>query len=373
MLKGKKQREGIIAMKNGKKIIEITKEYGNDMFEDNITCVGYPINVYQESINKTFREYLVNFDYLTRVLENYGFVLANKEEVESMRLPGSSGTFNELYTQMEREIKRNNSVRQEIGDALKMTPEEKKISFANRYFVYKKVRNVDAEAISLQGLDQTASEEALEKQETAQAIATITKTQKSRKPKIKIAPQATQAPTGVEPSEQSLVQPVEAAPTTAPVVPDVPVSQPQETRSSRQPASAKKPKKKLLIKPATETTLEESLSRPQESLPPPPEASTKTAKKPRAKSIKIKTQPESQDKGEGKGPEEQGMMNNIIENVKKVSDLLNPFTSPLGKTDFPEKEVKSAEKQKEETMPEVIDDDMDVIDDAKQNENDDNE
>jgi len=373
MLKGKKQREGIIAMKNGKKIIEITKEYGNDMFEDNITCVGYPINVYQESINKTFREYLVNFDYLTRVLENYGFVLANKEEVESMRLPGSSGTFNELYTQMEREIKRNNSVRQEIGDALKMTPEEKKISFANRYFVYKKVRNVDAEAISLQGLDQTASEEALEKQETAQAIATITKTQKSRKPKIKIAPQATQAPTGVEPSEQSLVQPVEAAPTTAPVVPDVPVSQPQETRSSRQPALAKKPKKKLLIKPATETTLEESLSRPQESLPPPPEASTKTAKKPRAKSIKIKTQPESQDKGEGKGPEEQGMMNNIIENVKKVSDLLNPFTSPLGKTDFPEKEVKSAEKQKEETMPEVIDDDMDVIDDAKQNENDDNE
>ena len=353
MLKGKKQREGIVAMKNGKKIIEITKEYSNETFEDNITCVGYPINVYQESINKTFREYLVNFDYLSRVLENFGFVRASKEDVESMKLPTASGLFNELYTQMEREIKRNPSVRQEIGDALKMTPEERNISFANRFFVYKKVRNVDAEAISLQALDQTATEEALEKTETAQAVSVIKKTQRSRKP-IKINPQvvATQEPDGVEVDDKSLIassvsdKPVhEAAATPAPVV---------ETPVVANPKTAKKPKKRLIIKPATEKTLEESLANPQQELPPPPEKSVKTAKK-SARKIKIKTQPgELEDKGEGKGPEEPNIMKNIM---TKVGDLLSPLTSPLGKTDLPQKEVDQVIEQQDKTFEEVIDED----------------
>ena len=178
------------------------------------TYVGHLINVYQESINKTFREYLVNFDYLTRVLENYGFVLASKEDVESMKLPSASGLFNELYTQMERDIKRNNNVRQEVGDATKMTPEEKKISFANRYFVYKKVRNVDAEAISLQALDQTMSEEKLEKMETAQAVATIKKTQRTSKIKIKTQdkPRPSVLPEQIEEEEASLLASATQAP-----------------------------------------------------------------------------------------------------------------------------------------------------------------
>ena len=39
---------------------EITKKYTSTQFENNETSVGYAINVYQESINKVFPEYLVN-------------------------------------------------------------------------------------------------------------------------------------------------------------------------------------------------------------------------------------------------------------------------------------------------------------------------
>ena len=365
MLKSKKQREGLVAMKNGKKIIEITKEYGNDSFEDNITCVGYPINVYQESINKTFREYLVNFDYLTRVLENYGFVLASKEDVESMKLPSASGLFNELYTQMERDIKRNNNVRQEVGDATKMSPEEKKISFANRYFVYKKVRNVDAEAISLQALDQTMSEEKLEKMETAQAVATIKKTQRTSKIKVKTQdkPRPSVLPEQIEEEEASLLASATQAPDASQAQPSE-VSAPSTQTApavTSQTSKVRKPKKKLLIKPATERTLEESLARPQEPLEPPPQASTQTAKK-RPKTIKIKPQvtgkPEPD--GEGKGPvEEPSMMNNII---TKVSNLISPITSPLVSSDLPEKEVKEAEKRRVEIVESNVEDD-DVLSD----------
>ena len=57
------------------KLWSIQKEYDSDTFENNETSVGYAINVYQESINKAFREYLVNFTYLTHLMENYGFRL----------------------------------------------------------------------------------------------------------------------------------------------------------------------------------------------------------------------------------------------------------------------------------------------------------
>ena len=36
----------------------VTKQYNRDTYEPDESCVGYPIDVYQESINKTFREHL---------------------------------------------------------------------------------------------------------------------------------------------------------------------------------------------------------------------------------------------------------------------------------------------------------------------------
>jgi len=110
--------------------------------------LGYAINVYQESINLSFREYLVNFDYLVRVMEDYGFILPPKEEIRGMDLPDSAGLFRELYTNMENEIKRNKQSQTNYRQAADMSPEEKQISFLNRYFIFKKVRNVDAKKMN---------------------------------------------------------------------------------------------------------------------------------------------------------------------------------------------------------------------------------
>jgi len=55
--------------------------------------LGYAIDIYQETINKTFREYLVNFNYLNRILENYGFVKLTSDELKELGLNNSVGSF----------------------------------------------------------------------------------------------------------------------------------------------------------------------------------------------------------------------------------------------------------------------------------------
>jgi len=137
------------------KIWDIIKEYDEDNFDDDITSVGYKISVYQESINKTFAEFLVNFNYLERVMENYGFKLINEEEANSLGLPSGSGLFGELFNNMLDEVKRYKTKEKEYGMALQMSSNEKKISFLNRYFVYKKIRNVNAEKLALDEMNES--------------------------------------------------------------------------------------------------------------------------------------------------------------------------------------------------------------------------
>ena len=136
----------------GKKIWEVIKRYDRDEYNDDETCVGYAIDVFQESINKTIREYLVNYTYLTRVLENYGFVPVSTDELKKINSSFTSGTglFNELFNKMNNEIKNFPQMKSSYGDAPYMTDEERTISFLNRYFIYKKVRKVsDADKVSL--------------------------------------------------------------------------------------------------------------------------------------------------------------------------------------------------------------------------------
>jgi len=142
MLKNKPRNEGMTILKDGKKIYEIIKIYDETGFPDNDTSLGYSINVYQETINKYFREFLVNFNYFVEVIKNYGFVLITQEEAAKMDLPKPSGMFNELFEYMKNEIQRTPSKKNNYGDAIYMSAEEKMISFMNRYFVFKKVNNV---------------------------------------------------------------------------------------------------------------------------------------------------------------------------------------------------------------------------------------
>jgi SAM-dependent methyltransferase len=148
------------------KLWEVTKRYNRQEFEDNASCLGYAIDVYQESINKIFREYLVNYDYLTQLLENYGFVLLPKSELREKPINNSTGLFTELFTQMTSDLKRNPRLARDFKDAPNMTAAERQISFLNRYFIYKKVRNVDTENVFLGLTKKTASEEKAEEEAT---------------------------------------------------------------------------------------------------------------------------------------------------------------------------------------------------------------
>ena len=148
LLQDKRNGESITIIKNERKIYEITKMYDQTGFPSEDMSLGYAINVFQESINQTFREYLVNFEYFTRIMEDYGFILVTKEEAISMNLPDGTGLFSELFVQMQQELKQNPKRNSEYGSAPYMSAEERRISFMNRYFIFKKVRSVDTQKMA---------------------------------------------------------------------------------------------------------------------------------------------------------------------------------------------------------------------------------
>jgi hypothetical protein len=156
LLKSKQLGESVTIMKNDRKIYEITKQYDQTGFPSEEMSLGYAIDVYQESINKVFREYLVNFEYFTRIMEDYGFILVSKEEARNMHMPNGSALFSELFSHMENEVKFKPKLKDEYGTAMLMSPEERRISFMNRYFIFRKVRNVDVKKMAEVILKQTA-------------------------------------------------------------------------------------------------------------------------------------------------------------------------------------------------------------------------
>ena len=142
------QRGSSIALNiDGTEIWEVTKDYSQTTFDDDISSVGYAINVYQDSINKTIKEYLVNFEYFTQLMDSYGFQLVKREEANKMGLPNGSGMFGELFSRMEADIQQDQSIRNRYGSAPYMNAKEKQISFYNRYFVFKKISSVDVEDV----------------------------------------------------------------------------------------------------------------------------------------------------------------------------------------------------------------------------------
>jgi hypothetical protein len=134
---------GINIYESHELLCEIIKKYDTEDFEDDSSsCLGKKILVYQDSINQYLPEYLVNFRYLVRIIGMYGFELLQSTECRQLKLPASEGMFNTLFRHME-----NSPAAAEYGDALRMTDSEKRVSFLNRYFVFKKVRDVNAETV----------------------------------------------------------------------------------------------------------------------------------------------------------------------------------------------------------------------------------
>ena len=141
-LQKKNKGDSLTLYRDETKIYALTKQYSHTGFPEDENSIGYTIDVYQESINKEFPESLVNFKYFQRVMENYGFAVVTKEEAVSLGLPNGTGLFEELYTSM-----MNDKCKDEYECAMGLSKEEKQISFMNRYFVFRKTHNVNAEKV----------------------------------------------------------------------------------------------------------------------------------------------------------------------------------------------------------------------------------
>ena len=162
-LKSKKIDESVTINNQGKKVWEITKLYDKNEFKDDSTSVNYPINVYQESINKPAKEYLVNHNYLIRIMENYGFILLNEEECKDIGIPSSTGSFESLFYKMNDDVKNNVIKSSDLRSSESMKPYEKQISFLNRYYVFKKIREVNPKNVIIDDkfISRTQEEEKL--------------------------------------------------------------------------------------------------------------------------------------------------------------------------------------------------------------------
>lgn len=152
LLQKKKEDEGVAFFTEDrfgkkKKICEIIKKYHEDGFEEDETSVGYRIHVFQETIQQTSVEYLVNFTYFVRIMENYGFELITEDEAQQLGLPHASGMFEELFHSMQNEIGKNPKKSADYKRAQFMTDAEKQISFLNRFCVFKKVTTVSKETM----------------------------------------------------------------------------------------------------------------------------------------------------------------------------------------------------------------------------------
>ena len=112
-----------IIIKDIKKFNSVIKKYDSEEFLDDETCVGYEINVYQESIDQYISEYLVNFDYFIELMAVYGFKPASNNFIKTK--PEAIGGFEELFNLLIGSNKQN----KEYENIQNMRDEEKLTKF----------------------------------------------------------------------------------------------------------------------------------------------------------------------------------------------------------------------------------------------------
>ena len=170
-MKKKNPGESIQILEDGKKVWEIIKSYDHPTFSDDSSSIGYRIDVFQESINQLIPEYLINFNYLERIMMNYGFQIIDLEEAKTLGLPQGCGFFSELFDEMINEISVNKFKAANYGKAPSMTKYEKNISFLNKYFVFKKInKHVNAEQVQLEFSEYNEIDQLVNKKDTYVAV-----------------------------------------------------------------------------------------------------------------------------------------------------------------------------------------------------------
>lgn len=191
---------------DGRLIWSLTRQYSQTTYLNDESSIGYAIDVFQESINKTHREYLVNMVYLARLMESYGFVLVSKEDAKrDYHLPNSMGSFRELFEMMNQEI----AAAPELGGVsgkYKLGPSmngfyHTTISFMHNYFIFRKREQVNAKRISEAFIKNEGIHEAIQAHLTADSSTTaksaakvLVKANAKEKEKAKVKEKANEPP-----------------------------------------------------------------------------------------------------------------------------------------------------------------------------------
>ena len=199
-LRNKNKGESMVIMEDDHKIWEVTKDYDRDTFAPDVSSLGYTINVYQESINKTFPEFLVNFEFLVSIMEKYGFIPLPQEECKDIGLKTGVGSFKDIFNDLKQTLKRKPYLAKDIGQSLDMSTQEKTISFYNKYFIFKKIRIVDTNISDpISDVSNMAKESIMEQNKAIEKVkpASVLKKQTKRKSrkrkgvKLKLVPNKT--------------------------------------------------------------------------------------------------------------------------------------------------------------------------------------
>lgn len=138
--------ESVEGYSHGTWIWKIIKNYQKGEFNEDESSLNTSIKVVMKSINKIIEEYLVNFNYFISKLDSVGITHVEQSllEHENIVLPKinaiklNTGIFKDVFDINLQGIK-NPSIKEIISNLRKdMSESEKKISFLNRYFIFKK-------------------------------------------------------------------------------------------------------------------------------------------------------------------------------------------------------------------------------------------
>ena len=131
-LKGQKIVSG--KMFSGDIFWSIEKKYKTRLgFDTDKPIYGKEINVFVKSIGRAHPEYLVNFNFFNKIMKEYGF--------EMIFIKSFQELYEELIVKEESNSVNKYNLEKNQETAEKMSEDEKKFSFLNNAFCYKKVSN----------------------------------------------------------------------------------------------------------------------------------------------------------------------------------------------------------------------------------------
>jgi mRNA (guanine-N7-)-methyltransferase len=121
---------------SGETMWKIDKKYSSTsklLFSDKRPNFGKEIDVYVKTIGNVHKEYLVNFDYLDKIMMEYGFSKIFVKPFEDF--------YNELMEGKNLMDLSDEEMKLDIDAVKKMSEEEKRFSFLSSAFMYKKEKN----------------------------------------------------------------------------------------------------------------------------------------------------------------------------------------------------------------------------------------